>query len=452
MTRIKHLRRLIVGAVDSSALIRILLIPVLLISLSGCAIDRLLTSSDPVEGAVIDLSDVKTRNGAIRFHRSVMVALTSAFAQVSYFTAVFTDEMTKDLLSTTYDGAVLDARKQSSQILPGVLADNAYNALHIARVNAAQAITLLQRYGIGADSALIGEAYAAQAQTIVYLGEMFCSGIPLTRAPFDGGLEYTRGMSTAELFQTAAALFDTAIAYAGDSVRVASLAKIGKGRALMNLGLYDQALNVVRDVETSYTYSLRFSSATGGVTLWTITTAANPAIFEVGNGEGENGIDWTSTPGDPRVPFSTSSPHRQQKVLGTSVLLPMAKGIEARMIEAEALLQPPNSPAGDWLGPINSARATVGLAALTDPGTADSRIDMVFNERAYWNFLEGHRLADYRRLVRQYERLPMNVYPYGIYTQGGWSVLAYENNYVFSPPRNEEERNHLYTGCIDLNP
>ncbi len=448
MTCIQHIRRLIVGAVDGSAVPGVLLIPVLLISLSGCAIDRLLNSNDPEEGAAIDHSVVKTRNGAIRLHRSAMAGLTTAFAQVSYFTAVFTDEMTVDLLASSYDTTALDARKRSSQTLSGVIADGAYNNLHIARVNAGQAITLLQRYGIGSDSALIGEAYAAQAQTIVFLGEMFCSGIPLTRVPVDGGLAYTRGMSTSELFETALALFDTAIAYAGDSVRVASFARIGKGRALMNLGRYAQALHTVRDVQTSYQYLLRFSTTTDGVRLWTFSSPA----LEVGNGEGGNGIDWTSAPADPRVPFSNSSPHWQRKLVGTSALLPVAKGIEARMIEAEALLQPPNAPAGDWLQPINSARATVGLADLTDPGTANARIDMLFRERAAWLFLEGHRLADYRRLVRQYHRLPMNVYPYGAYTQGNRSILAYETNYVFSPARNEEERNHLYTGCIDLDP
>lgn len=442
------LRRLIVNMIERRA--GMILIPALLMALSGCAIDRLLSSSDPVEGTVLDPSAVKTRDGAIRVHRSAMLGITAAFAQVSYHTAVFTDEMTADLISSNSVKPIyLDSRQLTAEGLPGILADRVYDELHITRVNATQAISLLQRYGRPQDSVLIGEAYAVQAQAIVFLGELFCSGIPLTQVPLEGGLQYTRGMSTVELFETAVALFDTAIAYANDSVRVSSFAKIGKGRALINLGLYDQARNTVESVQTSYQYSLRFSTVVSGVPLWSM---APSQTVEVGDGEGGTGMDWITVPQDPRVAVAASSPYRQLKLVGTSLSLPVAKGISARMMEAEALLQPPSAPSGDWLAPINSARATIGLDALTDPGTANSRVDLLFRERAFWFFLEGHRLADLRRLVRQYNRLPMTVYPTGVYSRGTWQTPAYEANYVFSPPRNEEERNHLYTGCIDRNP
>jgi len=44
------------------------------------------------------------------------------------------------------------------------------------------------------------------------------------------------------------------------------------------------------------------------------------------------------------------------------------------------------------------------LAALTDPGTAEARVDLLFRERAFWFFLTGHRQGDLRRLIRQYGR------------------------------------------------
>ena len=37
-----------------------------------------------------------------------------------------------------------------------------------------------------------------------------------------------------------------------------------------------------------------------------------------------------------------------------------------------------------------------------DPGTAASRVDMLFRERAFWMYFTAHRLGDMRRLVRQY--------------------------------------------------
>ena len=71
--------------------------------------------------------------------------------------------------------------------------------------------------------------------------------------------------------------------------------------------------------------------------------------------------------------------------------------------------------AGDGAGfvtLINTARATrTGLAPLTDPGTKDARVNLLFRERAFWFWLTAHRLGDLRRLVRQYGRGAETVFP-----------------------------------------
>lgn len=429
-------------------------IALLSLTVSGCAIDRLLNSSEPPEGTDIDPSAVQTRDGALKVQRAAVVALTRAFADLAYHTSVFTDELAASALGSG-GPAQLDARQVSTEGLPGVLVDALYNNLHVTRINASHAITLLQRFGSASDSALIAETYAIQAQAIVFLAEAFCSGIPLTRVPLDGGMQYTRALSTDELLDSAVVLFDSAIAYANDSVRVTSLAKVGKGRALVNRGKYADAKEAVQGVQTSYQYLLRFSTATTGITFWKSTDHQNQLTVEVINGEGGTGMNWiASDPAlqDPRVPVTPTAPHKQLKFSGASLSVPMTKGVEARMIEAEALLQPANAPSGDWLMPLNSARATVGLPPLIDPGTAQARVDLLFRERAFWFFYEGHRLADYRRLVRQYNRPVLMVYPNGAYTRGTWHTPAYETNYLFSPPRSEEERNSRYSGCINVEP
>jgi hypothetical protein len=55
------------------------------------------------------------------------------------------------------------------------------------------------------------------------------------------------------------------------------------------------------------------------------------------------------------------------------------------------------------------------LPALTDPGSADARVNLLFQERAFWMYLTGHRLGDLRRLVRQYGRGAETVFPTGNY-------------------------------------
>jgi hypothetical protein len=84
-----------------------------------------------------------------------------------------------------------------------------------------------------------------------------------------------------------------------------------------------------------------------------------------------------------------------------------ASGIEARLIQSEAAIHHNDAA---WKSILGSLRATVGLGALTDPGTLDGRIDVLYSERAFWLFMDGHRLGDLRRLITRYNRTPENVF------------------------------------------
>ena len=53
-----------------------------------------------------------------------------------------------------------------------------------------------------------------------------------------------------------------------------------------------------------------------------------------------------------------------------------------------------------------------GLDPLTDPGTPEARVDLLFSERAFWLFTRGTRLPDLRRLTEQYGRLVEDVFPH----------------------------------------
>ena len=98
------------------------------------------------------------------------------------------------------------------------------------------------------------------------------------------------------------------------------------------------------------------------------------------------------------------------------------------------------------------ARATLtGLTPLTDPGSTNARIDLLFRERAFWMYFTSHRVGDLRRLVRQYGRAPNTVWPSGNYFKGG--VYGSDMNL---PPAQAEKNNPQgadptkpYTGCTD---
>jgi len=84
------------------------------------------------------------------------------------------------------------------------------------------------------------------------------------------------------------------------------------------------------------------------------------------------------------------------------------------------------------------------MPALATPATKDDALTLLFRERGFWTFGRGQRLADLRRLVRQYGRTDSQVFPTGLYFKGG-SYGTDEN----IPVPNSEEVNPLFHGCLD---
>jgi hypothetical protein len=156
----------------------------------------------------------------------------------------------------------------------------------------------------------------------------------------------------------------------------------------------------------------------------------------------------------------------------------VANGVEARLIQAEVALHAGNA---SWLTILNTLRTngnfttapdpvdpsvidttwTAGtggvdnLRPLGDPGASlsgqaavDARVTLLFQERASWLFLTGHRQGDLRRLIRQYGRTQDHVYPIGLYTAPGHGQYGVE---VTVPVPPTESPNPYFTGCVDRN-
>ena len=84
------------------------------------------------------------------------------------------------------------------------------------------------------------------------------------------------------------------------------------------------------------------------------------------------------------------------------------------------------------------------FSVVVDPGTADARVDLLFYERAFTFWGEGHRQSDLRRLVRQYGRSANSVFPTGDYFKGG----IFGNDVDWVIPQ-EEENNPNFTQCLN---
>lgn len=320
-----------------------------------------------------------------------------------------------------------------------------YRNMQRARLDIERAIAAKQEYAPNPPSA-IAELFALSAYTRDFFGENMCSGIPLGHI-VEGNLVFGEPQTTTELFEDAVANFDSSITYASDSARLLNLAKVGKGRALLNLGRFTEAAAAVSGVPTSFTYMTYHAPIVQPNGVFAIIN--NAKWITVADREGINGLDFRSA-GDPRVPTAYIGKGVDQSVdvytftrYGSlSAPIVLASGIEARLIEAEALLK--SGDAAGELAILNELRATTpGLAPLTQPATLDQQVDQLFRERAFWMFATGHRHGDLRRLVREYSRSPESVFPTGPYKNG----LNYGTNVTF-PPDNTQLGNPNYKGCL----
>jgi len=390
-----------------------------------------------VETDLVEGDDLDNAAGALALRAGAIGAFATALRIGVTESGQLADELTITNPATRTD--VLDTRTPTESN-PG--SPNAFTSRTDALQSIADAIAAMRRHAPDPGSR-IGDLYALRGYTLVLLAEHFCSGVPLT-ALRDGrpvpGVPHT----TEELLDLAIAAFDTAAALAGDSVRLAHWAAVGRGRALLNLGRFADAAAAVADVPTSFSRLVEYSSST--LALRNQVSTAFPTRT-VANAEGGNGLPFVSW-GDPRLDLRSAgtsggaTSYRPFKYATTDAPIVLASGIEARLIEAEAALRADDPET--WLGILNALRAPIGLPDLTDPGSPDARVDLHFAERAAWLFLTGHRLGDLRRLVRQYGRAVEETFPSGPY-KGGPEVYGTATHF---PIPEAERANPNFGGCL----
>lgn len=302
-------------------------------------------------------------------------------------------------------------------------------------------------------------ALALDGFATVLFGEDYCSGVPFSTLTDAGDIEYGEPLTTQQMFERAVERFDGALAVSGATPEFVNLAKVGKGRALLDLGRYSDAAAAVAGVPSDFEYSIESSANTFNETNGVYIFGENAKRLSLGDNEGGNGLDYLSA-NDPRAPYKLalnadgsqipgqdgSTPLVVQlKYPSRDADVPLATGIEARLIEAEAALQ-----SGDaaFLALINEARAQFdGLAPLTTdsvPADAAGKTDLLFRERGFGLWLTAHRLGDLRRLIRQYGRSSESVFPTGAWFKGG----LYGQD-VNMPVPKDEENNPNFAGCID---
>ena len=338
----------------------------------------------------------------------------------------------------------------------------ANRALHRARLSAEQAVDLLDRWVPTALAWQVGEMHLIQAYVVNILAEHYCDGLVFSTI-VDGRESYGSPI-------TVIAAFERALGHANDglaltfgtdtaSQRVQRGLQVIKGRILMNLNRPAEAATAVAGVPTAYQYVMQHSATTSTNAFFLLNTSSRR--YSVGSNEGTNGLNF-ATAGDPRLPVCVGGstgcvtqvnrddlqqPFHVQRIWTTgTAAVPIIRGVEARMIEAEAQLRAGDTTAS--LNTLNAARTTVtGLTPLLDAGSTAARENQLFRERAFWLFGRGHRVGDLRRLIRDYSRPANTVFPTGTWHKGG----NYGNDVNMPVPQAELNNPNVQQSCMNRN-
>jgi hypothetical protein len=355
---------------------------------------------------------------------------------------------------------------------------NGYAYAHRARVSAAQAIRAMAQFEPSAPGWETAEMYFVEGYIENMLAEHFCNGIAFSDV-IDGTEVYGPQLTGAQVYAQALAHVDSGLAKLGAGTstqenKVRNALKVTRGRILINLDRPADAAAAVAGVPTSFAYEHQHSLTTRTNTVGEMNNVGRR--YTMGDKEGTNGLPYVSA-NDPRLPTCVSTACRTQGFTSTNApfnttnVTPLrvqlrwtsgkqtgavaaqispdtvTNGIEARLIEAEAAMRGGNfAGAGGTLAILNTLRAGVGMAALTDPGTAVTQQDLFFREKAFWMYSHGTRLGDMRRLIRQYGRSAESVFPTGNFAEGG----TYGTDVNLILPQ-QEQNNPNFKGCLDRN-
>lgn len=485
----------------------IAVVALLVTSLWGCS-DLINTEPPTGIGSNPDPDAFNNEQGALELYKGAVnkfrEATSGRVTPGGYIvlSGMFSDELSAGKLNTATSNSfssttVVDSRRMSSSDPSSLNSgyEQVWRQLHGVRMQSMTTMTALRKYGPNHPRDLTGHLYALWGMAEVMLANFFCSGIPLTTVELDGSFKYAAGSTTPQVYEHAIAMFDSALAHTPDSTNFQNLARVGKGWALLNLGRYDEAAQAVAAVPTTFVYKNLHSTivpnSTGTPNFASgISSHAISDMGTVADREGGTGLPYRSS-GDPRTlspqvraaqPSAGDDivykPARWMVKAGDTPII-MASGVEARLIEAEAALRTGSS---NWLAKLNALRTTgqyttvpvpgepgvedttwvagdgavlftsvggtlPGLRPLQDPGTEAARVDLLFQERAYWLFLTGRRHADLRRLIRQYGRSETTVFPQGGYPAG--PIGSYGTDVNAPAPAAELIFNLQYKGCFD---
>jgi len=241
---------------------------------------------------------------------------------------------------------------------------------------------------------LITAAHVWAGYSLRIMGDVFCEAV------FDGGSAepnsayYERALEHFRIGRDRAVAGGSGL----DSLRLAAIA--GMAQSNLILKNYSEAAQLAAQIPDDFVWVAHHSGVADRERnfVW-MESVLNRMITVFGTPVAALGPS-----GDPRVPWvdakrkgndGKTALYNQMKYADSGADVPLAKGLEMRLIEAEVMLR--NGDLTGFLARVNNVRAAFGLASVT-VATVQEGWSTLDRERFLTLWLEGRRLKDVSRL------------------------------------------------------
>jgi len=395
--------------------------------LSACS--GLLDVTDPT---LVQDKDIANAAGANARRLYVLPLFWANMQRMAVDVAMFTDERRLVIKGTFSDDLYYLDRRDSEGYEAAHTSANYSEDPHLGQATSVitQSAVVIPNIRAYTPDSLKGDylaqLFAFRGYAILQAAEDICPGFPITDI-VDNIPVYSKPFTADSAARYAITQLDSVVATVKDSTQYLQFARVLRGRALLDVGRYAEAAAAVASVPTDFVVQTEgFSFMFINPYYWSHNN--NREWTPMGEREGGNGLPFVST-NDPRIgPVfkvvrynnPADSLYDAAKYTDNMAAMTLASGIEARLIEAEAALN-----AGDpsWFTTLNTLRATMIVPAMAPiasmPVTTDAKVDLLYQERAFWLYLTGRRLGDLRRLMRNYGRGAETLFPTGPYSMRG---------------------------------
>jgi hypothetical protein len=402
---------------------RTVLTAALLVGAAGCS-EKFLNVTNP---NVIDAATVDPVTGATTLAGSAQQNFATAYGLAIMYSSWFTGEtLVMETFPTRNEFGIRTVSDNN-----GNLNGDVWSPLQLA----AASTKLVLDLALPTPASNLNRARVAAFRgfSILFLATDFCS-ITLSSGP---------ELTTNQALDSAIFWFGKAMDIGNangtaDGKALAAAALVGRARAYLQRGNKTAALADANNVPAGFIFNLNYTDdianrARLGNNMWIFT-------FD----RGSIGVAPAWQVSDPRVPYLQPTPNLpafdasfssidfpQQKYPGYAAPIRIASKLEADYIAAEASSDPVQE-----LALINRERTANGLPAYSGATDAAAVLTELYNQRGFEFYLEGKRLADFRRQPAATLNMPQ---PGAAYFKPGFPPIGNQSCYPL--PKAERDNN-----------